>query len=207
MPSSYDTIAKYYNGLFTGPLLNLFYNQSINFIDKYLQDGFSFLDVGCGTGAFLKQLHKKRGGLLLFGVDESRGMIDVCKKRHSSFAQFQVARAETLPFETASINFISAINSFALFEKENFINECKRTLKPQGFLFINTISPEKIKVFSKSLILLIKILGVDQGAKYLNLEQIKSLMQNKGFELIEAKDKMSPYLPVYKNWLLVFQKR
>lgn len=204
--ATYDNIAKYYNGLFTGPLLNLYYNQSVKFLGKYLQDNFSFLDVGCGTGAFLKQLYKKRKNLSLFGVDESQGMIKIAQKNHSQIANFQTAKAENLPFGAASINFVSTVNSFALFEKEGFANECRRVLKPGGFLFINTIAPEKAKVFSWGLILLIKILGVDQGSKYLNLEQIKNLLQNKGFELIEAKDKVSPYLPIYKNWLLVFQK-
>jgi len=205
MSSPYDNFAKYYNGLFFGPWLNLYYKQSIKFIKKYVQDEDSFLDVGCGTGAFLKQLNKVKNNLKFFGIDESQGMIKVAQKRKFKNATFQIAKAESLPFEATSFNFISSIDSFASFDKEKFFNECKRILRPNGYLFINTIAIGKFKIFNKILIILTKIFGLTENVHHISLRDIQKIAESKNFKLIEVESKGLPYSPFYKYWFIVFQ--
>lgn len=60
MSSPYDNFAKYYDGWFIGPFLKAHHKQAIKFIAPFVKDNSSVLDVGCGTGAFLKQLVKRK---------------------------------------------------------------------------------------------------------------------------------------------------
>ena len=60
MSSPYDNFAKYYDGWFIGSILKAYHKQAVKFISPYIKKDSAVLDVGCGTGAFLKQLVKKK---------------------------------------------------------------------------------------------------------------------------------------------------
>lgn len=75
--------------------------------------GTSFLDVGCGTGILLQQLHHLNRGLTLHGVDISPEMLRVARaKLQSVSVKLEETCADALPFEGNSFDYVSCANSF-----------------------------------------------------------------------------------------------
>ena len=206
--ATYDNIAKYYDGWFIGPILKAHHKQAIKFITPFIKESGKLLDVGCGTGAFLKQLAKKNKNLNLqvFGIDESSGMIKRALKKKIPNANFQVAKAEDIPFPSEYFDSITCVDSLYHLNPEKFFSECSRVLMPGGLVFINTISIDHRKIFTKMSILLTRLFSVWRKAKYLKFQEIEAIAKTNNFKAIKSQAKSYPYGPCYKTWLIVFQK-
>lgn len=58
---------------------NSYYYSTIkNFIGRYIPEGASVLEIGCGTGDILASTHPKRG----VGIDISANMVSIAQKKH-----------------------------------------------------------------------------------------------------------------------------
>lgn len=208
MSSPYDNFAKYYDGWFISPFLKAHHKQAIKFIAPYIKENGAILDVGCGTGAFLKQLVKrnKDKNLQVFGIDDSQGMIKRSLKKKIPNANFQIAKAEDVPFPNDYFDLITCVDSLYHLNPEKFFSECHRALKPGGLIFIDTVSVDHYKIFTKLSILFTRFFQVWQKAKYLKFQEIETLAKTNGFKTIKALAKNFPFAPYYKDWLIVFQK-
>jgi len=108
-----------------------------------LQVGQSILDVGCGTGEVLYQLHKKFGETVsLYGIDPSNDMLDVArsKLRKAANAQLELGIGEQLQFPDASFDWVVSSLTFhhvPLEVKRATIRESYRVLKPGGRILIS----------------------------------------------------------------------
>ena len=111
------------------------FNGMINGIGKDLQ----ILDVGCGDGVISEPLVKM--GHYVAAVD----LPTVATSAHkSNVSSIMAGDAETLTFADATFDVIIASEVLEhMWAPENFINEAYRTLKPQGYLIIET--PEGIE--------------------------------------------------------------
>src|SRR5258706_6095465 len=72
-----------------------------------LKPGQSLLDVGCGTGEVLYQLHKNFGDAVsLYGIDPSDDMLAVARRKLQNAAQVQMELGigEKLQFPEASFD-------------------------------------------------------------------------------------------------------
>lgn len=138
--------------------------QEFQFLfNDYLSPGEKVLDLGCGNGRFYEAMKDKK--IEYIGIDSSEELIELAKIRHPE-ANFQTANALSLPF---SNNYFDKVYSVALLHhipsqkfREQFLNETKRVLKPDGFLFLtvwnlwrrNNICPlvknSILKLFGKS---------------------------------------------------------
>lgn len=208
MSSPYDNFAKYYDGWFISPFVKALHKQAIKFVAPYIKESGTVLDVGCGTGAFLKQLVKrnKNSNLQVFGIDASAGMLKRALKKKIPNANFQIAQAEDIPFPNDYFDLITCVDSFYYLNSEKFFSECLRALKPGGFVFIDTVSVDHYKIFAKLSILFTRIFPVWQKAKYLKFQEIEAIAKVNGFKTIKSKAKIYPLTPYYKDWLIVFQK-
>lgn len=105
------------------------------------------LDLGCGTGTFLRFISKK--AKKVFAVDASEKMIQKAKKRVDaeklSNVQIQFADALKLPFEKDFFDTVYCINTFYhIKDKEKVISEISRVLKKNGTAYIefyNVLNP------------------------------------------------------------------
>ncbi|WP_430974513.1 class I SAM-dependent methyltransferase [Sunxiuqinia rutila] len=110
------------------------------FKDKTVQQ---VLDVGCGSGDFIKVLNDTfNGQVSITGVDPGEQWL---KEARARFAQehicFSCMSGETLAFEDASFDVVSLSNALHhLADLEQALNEMKRVVKPGGWIIINEVS-------------------------------------------------------------------
>lgn len=107
--------------------------------EKYAGRNSAILDVGCGYGRTLNELHQL-GFHNLVGIDFSSGMIERGK---AQFPYLDLRTKETDSIDLPSQG-IDAVILFAVLtcipnnsEQEKLIQEINRVLKPNGILYIN----------------------------------------------------------------------
>jgi ubiquinone/menaquinone biosynthesis C-methylase UbiE len=97
------------------------------------------LEVGCGTGHWLRQLAKR--GLRLAGLDPSAGMLARAKTQAVD-ALIVRGTAERLPWLDATFERVFCVNALHHFpDKTGFIAEAARVLQPGGELMTIGLDP------------------------------------------------------------------
>ena len=91
------------------------------------------LAVGCGTGMSTRAL--KAIARRVVGSDISREMLQQAVLRDTDIA-YVTATAERLPFTAHSFDLITASLAFHWFDREAFLSEASRLLRPGGWLVI-----------------------------------------------------------------------
>jgi ubiquinone/menaquinone biosynthesis C-methylase UbiE len=101
--------------------------------------GKKVLDLGCGDGYDLSRVSEK--GALIYGIDCSREMVKLAKKRNPN-GIIQIGRFDEIPFEDKSFDFV--ISKWAI-QTAKFIDpiyeEIERVLKPKGKLIFLACHP------------------------------------------------------------------
>lgn len=99
----------------------------------------AILDVGCGYGRTLNELHSA-GYKSLYGVDFSQGMIDRGRRLYP-YLDLRKNDGSTLPFEDGSfyaVILIAVLTCIAESEgQRRLMSEIERVLKDGGILYIN----------------------------------------------------------------------
>jgi ubiquinone/menaquinone biosynthesis C-methylase UbiE len=92
------------------------------------------LDVGCGSGALLRQMNARLPNALeLVGVDPAIEMVRIAQDRAEGIEQFVQANAEQLPFEDDHFDLIVSTSSFDHWRDQlRGITEVERVLHPSG---------------------------------------------------------------------------
>jgi ubiquinone/menaquinone biosynthesis C-methylase UbiE len=111
------------------------------------------VDVGCGTGEFLRRLHQtclpitnnnlNNNNLSKpkwIGVEPSKEMLDEAQKKFdptNSLVDLKQAPAERLPIEDSTADLVVSTNAFHFFrDKQRALGEIKRIMKKNGTLII-----------------------------------------------------------------------
>lgn len=116
--------------LYFGPI----HNKMFKLIDKAGADGplRTVLDVGCGTGRFLRVASTRWPQAQLFGVDPAEQMISEAK-RLNPIAEFKISTAESLPFPDQSFDLVVSSLSFHHWANQvKGLHEIARVLRPGG---------------------------------------------------------------------------
>ncbi|HEX3861723.1 MAG TPA: methyltransferase domain-containing protein [Stellaceae bacterium] len=107
----------------------------------------SLLDIGCGTGAFLREVKRNHPRLSVTGVDLSAPYLAVAQRRLAAWSRIELseAAAEALPFAPESFDIISCIYLFHELPprvRRAVVGEIRRVLKPGGTLiFVDSLQP------------------------------------------------------------------
>ncbi len=97
----------------------------------------AILDVGCGTGATLRMLLRRRHRGKLVGVDLSPQMLRKARRKLGLNADVRLADAASLPFRTESFEAVMSTEAFHHFpEPGKAVQEMARVLKRSGRLYI-----------------------------------------------------------------------
>jgi ubiquinone/menaquinone biosynthesis C-methylase UbiE len=109
--------------------------------------GKTILDVACGEGHLSRKLAQlAQGHIHITGVDASEQLIEIAKKRNTSFAdciRFQVGDASRMD-QVPSKAFDIAICNMALMfikEYEKTVHQVARVLKPRGTFIFSLLHP------------------------------------------------------------------
>jgi ubiquinone/menaquinone biosynthesis C-methylase UbiE len=141
-----------------------------------LKGNESILDIGCGFGDLLIRLRKEGHKGKLQGVDISEGMIEEAKENSKGLnIQFEISRAEKLPFEEDIFDIVICKHSLYHFELKKAIKEIERCLKEKGILIftLNSYS-QKSRYYSEKY--------KDLISKNLNIFSFVDVKKNLNFE-------------------------
>ena len=99
-------------------------------------DGQSWIDIGCGTGAFTAKIAELCSPSKLLGIEPSEAQIEFARKRTiTKQAIFQAGDATALPCETSSFDVATmALVLFFLPDPVLGMAEMKRVVKSRGTL-------------------------------------------------------------------------
>ncbi len=160
-----------------------------------VESASQILDVGCGIGGSSLYLAEKYGasvaGITLSPVQANRAAQRAEAAGLSSRVSFQVADALAMPFADASFDLVWSMESGEhMPDKQQFLRECHRVLKPGGkFLMITwchrptppALTPDEQQHLEK-------IYRVYCLPYVISLPEYAQIAQNIGFEAIQTAD-------------------
>jgi ubiquinone/menaquinone biosynthesis C-methylase UbiE len=135
--TDYDSISSQYDRRYQGQG----YPGTERTLFKFIGDDGTkrVLEVGCGTGHWLKVFSNRIA--FLAGLDLSANMLQRARESVPE-APLVRGRAETLPYRSQSFDRLFCINAFHHFtEKDKFLTEARRVLRPHGGLMIVGLDP------------------------------------------------------------------
>ncbi|MCH5165855.1 MAG: class I SAM-dependent methyltransferase [Clostridiales bacterium] len=93
-------------------------------------------DIGSGTGIFTEQLLKR--GCTVYGVEPNADMREACEKRLKGYSNFISVNGDAANTKLldSSVNIVTAAQALHWFPLEEFRQECRRILKPNGLVVI-----------------------------------------------------------------------
>ena len=97
------------------------------------------LDVGCGTGEFVRLAKERWPSTFWAGVDPAPAMLAVARRKcvDTPGVRFLAAGAERLPFVSGIFHAVVSLNVLHHLENpEWFLAECQRVLRPSGLLVL-----------------------------------------------------------------------
>ena len=135
----YDNMAPYYDKFIESTRYNILsLEEEEKFINSFIKDKRTILDLGCGTGRTMKLLSSVRRELV--GVDISRKMIEIAGNDGLNVVQ---ASALNLPFNNNCFDGIYSIHGgFGYCRNNDEVNslstELFRVLSQEGLILIDT---------------------------------------------------------------------
>lgn len=133
----YDAIAGTYDRRYVGNDYSGVENALIAFAAQ--NPGFRVLEVGCGTGHWLRLLGERR--IRATGLDASAQML---ARAHAQDRRTVLVhgRAESLPWIAESFDRLFCVNALHHFrDKRTFVTEARRVLRPGGRLMTIGLDP------------------------------------------------------------------
>lgn len=209
---AYDTAyygnddVKFSNPMFIETVIDYFRKSRARRLSKYLADGNTVLDIGCGNGRFLKYLDTfgkyKLRGLEIDGDSAQRALKE-------TKIELTISRLENAGF---NVNSFDAITLFHVFEhlpnQKEVLDIISNILKPNGVLVISfpNITSVQSKIFKG------KWLHLDPPRHLFLFEpkEFKKIMSKKGFQLVKEtyiSSEQNPYGMVQSTLNLVVSKR
>ena len=183
-------------GYLTGVLMNIFqtggYISIINRNDTRLGD--TLLDIGCGGGAFINTLIKKKKIKTACAIDHSERMIELAAKKNRSLisegiVHLESALADSLPFPNERFDTVTAMETIQFWaDIDRAIDEVHRVLKPQGlFLIINRYPKKESRWYQK--------MQLKDASAY------RKLLEQHGMEVKNI------YMEQKKGWIIVISQK
>ena len=136
--------------------------------------GESLLEIGCGTGHFLRWF--KIFGLRLVGVDNSEAMLTLAKENLNEEIELRLARAEELPFRKDEFDLAVMITTLEfLDEPDKALREALRVTKYR--IFLGVLNRYSLLSFKRRIKELCKD-SVYQQAKFYSIRELIGLLRD-----------------------------
>jgi len=140
----FDEAAAAYDGWFHTPLGAFADRVERKAVFDLLapQPGELILDVGCGTGRYLRELARRGAGAV--GADPSMGMLAVARRAHSGdgIPSYVRAAGEALPFQSAAFDGVIIVTTleFAT-DPDALLSEAVRATRAGGRVVVGALNP------------------------------------------------------------------
>ncbi len=140
----------------------------------------SVLDVSCGTGELLKELHQaSEGRMNLFGVDIAEKMVEKARQKLPATIFLETADVHALPFSEGKFDDVISTEAFHhYYDQKRALQELERVIKANGRVVVvdvNFFLPILHRLFEK----------VEPGCVHINSsEEMRQLFQDAGLEVI-----------------------
>ena len=153
---NFDKSAARYDGAY-GNASRRFYRLLLSQVE--LKQGAAVLDVGCGTGAILRNMADVCP-INGYGIDMSENMIEEAKRKCPEM-NIQISRCEETPFADNTFDVITVCMAYHHFsDKAGFAKEAARIIKPGGCLYIaDPYFPGIIRVLMNAFFRAIRVAG------------------------------------------------
>ncbi len=135
--TNYDSISSQYDRRYQGQQYPGIEQALFTFLGE--NSNSKALEVGCGTGHWLKTLASRTS--VLMGLDLSTNMLERAQIETPEMPLVR-GRAEALPYRGQSLDRVFCINAFHHFiDKPTFLVEARRVLRPRGGLLSVGLDP------------------------------------------------------------------
>jgi tRNA (cmo5U34)-methyltransferase len=122
-----------------------FYEQNLDLIVKFLkgvvEEGEQIIDLGCSTGATLFKIQKEIKNAKLLGLDNSKDMIEVAKKKCEAFGvdiEFKLQDVIEDKLPKADIILANYLFQFIRpIQREEVVKKIKNSLSSDGYLIVS----------------------------------------------------------------------
>ena len=171
----FDKRASSYDDGFEGNFSQRFYNVLLSCLDVKPAD--TVIDVGCGTGYLLRRMAEQQE-IIGYGIDLEPKMIDEAKQKCPEM-NIQVSPSENTPFGSDTFDAMTACMAYHHFsDKEGFIKEAARIIKPGGGLYIaDPCFPFPVRKTINGILKLFKVAG-----KFFTVQEMAADFGRFGFE-------------------------
>ncbi|TAD80072.1 MAG: class I SAM-dependent methyltransferase [Oscillatoriales cyanobacterium] len=168
-----------------------------------IANGQTIVDVGCGFGGTIASLNEHFADLKLTGVNIDPRQLDRAKEwvtpQNNNVINWVEANAIDLPFDDASVDIVLAVECIFHFpDRQQFLKEVRRVLKPGGQLAISDFLPSdilaNIPLLKTSLADYSFYGGFDISC---TINSYRDLAQKTGFCLALERDITGETLPTY----------
>ncbi len=180
---AYKKIAGSYD-IFVEPLVKSLRSASIQMIPA--GKGIRVLDVGCGTGTYLKLLQEK--GCITFGIDSSFAMMDIARAKLENNIRLRLGDASKLPCPDDTfdlVTFFMVLHEMPASVRFAVISEAKRVMKKNGRILIVDYLPGQIRSV-KGWLLKIVITFYEIAAGWKHFNNYQNFLTSRGvYPLIE----------------------
>lgn len=164
-------------------------------------DGLDVLDIGCGTGRWLKHI-ELLGPRSLTGTDPSGAMLERARATLAPTTALHLSDSTTLPVddESTDLVLVSFVLSY-LGDLDAFADECVRILRVGGHILLSDMHP--VTATERNWIRCFYLDGkrIELPAKLLTMAEISAAFSRRGFQLLTFDEPSfgEPERPVFEQ--------
>ncbi len=187
----YDDVADIYDNRYDRKRGKFYHAHISERVLEGIPPGKIILDLGCGTGLFLKTYEERDGCGI--GLDLSREMIRRARWRCGE-SEFFVGNAEVLPFRDESFDAVCSLMAFSYVRRPGqLLSEVFRVLRPGGKVAICTMGKNLLTsglpaIYSMAELMRVKKIGMGAfGENYYGGREMEEMLSDAGFSEIDIR--------------------